>query len=280
MPELDKREEGSMSGKVITFGKHKGKSIDDVLIGDPAYLQWLAGQAWFRERHVALYQTVINFGAEPSETPDHNALQVLFLEDAFCLRFAQFVTKGFRRATVEDVQTTRSFESMGVDVKLQITDQRKPPKGEQSAELVAALAAHKAIVARRPGDRASKDELTAFALEIGGVTRVDDVGLMFEIRRTLQVRQFALEEQIRKADDEARRIWREACGCWQINLSIEIKPSVGDDYPAVLRQMRTNRSDCLFVETYTGTGATEAQFVATLFNSGIKVVFRRDLGGA
>ena len=61
------------------------------------------------------------------------------------------------------------------------------------------------------------------------------------------------------------------------NRAIEIKPVVGDDYPAVLRQMRANGSNVLFAERYTGTGATEAQFVKTFALSDIKIVFRRDV---
>jgi hypothetical protein len=61
---------------------------------------------------------------------------------------------------------------------------------------------------------------------------------------------------------------------------IEIKPTVGDDYPAVLRQMRANYSDVLFLQSYVGAGATEEQFIATLHMSGIKVVFRRDVDSA
>jgi hypothetical protein len=40
---------------------------------------------------VTLHQTIINRGAEPEETPDHNSLQVLFLDDEFCMRFARMV---------------------------------------------------------------------------------------------------------------------------------------------------------------------------------------------
>lgn len=60
-------------------------------------------------------------------------------------------------------------------------------------------------------------------------------------------------------------------------LAIEIKPSVADEYPAVLRQMARNRSHVLFVNSYTGEGATEAQFVAIFAASGRRVVFKRDV---
>jgi uncharacterized protein (DUF3820 family) len=69
---------------VIPFGKYKGRPVDEVLIDDPGYLQWLAGQDWFRAKFTILHQVIINRGNEPEETPDHNAMQVRFLDDEFC----------------------------------------------------------------------------------------------------------------------------------------------------------------------------------------------------
>jgi hypothetical protein len=275
----------SDSTKVIPFGKHKGKLIEEVQVSDPQYLQWLIGQAWVRDKHVALYQTIINYGVEPSETPEHNALQVLFLDDTFCLRFAQRITGGFRGAALADVGITRGFEVRGIDVVLEVRDRREPPKGEPPAELVAALAAHETLAARRPEKDGSIDELVGFAQEIG--VRAADIeygraqrhasNLNLYIRQELSSKRYSLDEQVSKLNVEAEQRWRKACGTQWIELSIELKPSVGDDYPAVLRQMRACKSNVLFLESYTGSGATEAQFIATFRSAGITVVFRRDL---
>jgi len=59
----------------------------------------------------------------------------------------------------------------------------------------------------------------------------------------------------------------------------ELKPVVGDDYPAILRQMKRAESDVLFVGAYTGQGATEEQFVQTMAIAGIRVVFAREVEG-
>ena len=79
---------------------------------------------------------------------------------------------------------------------------------------------------------------------------------------------------------------------WSSTIYVEIKPTVGDDYPAVLRQMkaarerprvafygsRTIREDVsrnvvLLLEEYTGVGATCEQFIEIFEASGIKVIF-------
>lgn len=66
-------------------------------------------------------------------------------------------------------------------------------------------------------------------------------------------------------------------GFVQLEVWLEIKPVVADDYPAVIRQMRRNGSEYLFVDRYTGDGATEAQFVAMFRAGNLTVVFKRDV---
>jgi hypothetical protein len=48
---------------------------------------------------------------------------------------------------------------------------------------------------------------------------------------------------------------------------------VSDDYPAVLRQMKTNHSTVLLVGEYAGKGASREQFVATFATASMRVVF-------
>lgn len=43
-------------GNVLSFGKHKGRLIEELLIDDPGYLEWLAGQDWFREKYITLHR--------------------------------------------------------------------------------------------------------------------------------------------------------------------------------------------------------------------------------
>jgi hypothetical protein len=59
-------------------------------------------------------------------------------------------------------------------------------------------------------------------------------------------------------------------------LRIEIKPSMGDDYPAVLRQMKVNMCDLLYLVEYTGTGVSLEQVKQMFAASGITVFLHRD----
>ena len=65
---------------VVNFGKYRGQPIE-ILASDRGYCDWLMAQPWFRERYQNLYTVIINNYQQPSETPEHNALQALFLDE-------------------------------------------------------------------------------------------------------------------------------------------------------------------------------------------------------
>ena len=208
----------SSEDKIVPFGKYKGRPLVEVIETDPAYLQWLTAQDWFREKFVTLHQTIINRGAETEETPDHNALQVMFLDDGFRDRFIQAL---FKDSVCEsDVE----FEVGGVDVVLKTSmTKNEVPGGMKS-------------------------------LPHYYWTHADGSG----------------ESWIGKDD------YGFSDNGLHVGLEVEIKPAVGDDYPAVLRQMKRNGSKILFLKNYAGQGATEDQFIKTFAASGFKVVFLRD----
>jgi hypothetical protein len=60
-------------------------------------------------------------------------------------------------------------------------------------------------------------------------------------------------------------------------LRIEIKPSVSDDYPSVLRQAQTLNCNCLYLREYTGKGVDEQTFVKIFETQRVKVIFQRDI---
>lgn len=213
---------------IVPFGKYKGRPIEEVLIDDPSYLQWLSGQDWFRAKFTFLHQTIINRGTESEETPEHNALQVLFLDDELCQKIVDLVRPGlFKQARPQ------------WDRCLHYDDWRTIPYPEMPTNVSAKF-------------------------ELRGVDVV--VGISGEgIERYLVA--------CRDRDSERWRLIFEDDAC----VKIEIKPSIGDDYPAVLRQMRANHSNVLLVRDYCGRGATRQQFIKTFAAASIDVVFLCDL---
>lgn len=73
---------------LVPFGKYKGRPIYE-LIADRPYTDWLAAQPWFRERYGTVYNLVVHTGATPQDTPEHNAMQARYLDHDQALRLAR-----------------------------------------------------------------------------------------------------------------------------------------------------------------------------------------------
>lgn len=71
-----------VTGELIPFGKYKGQPLA-TMASDRDYCEWLLQQSWFVERFPQIHTIVVNNFGEPSETPEHNALQIRFLDDRF-----------------------------------------------------------------------------------------------------------------------------------------------------------------------------------------------------
>lgn len=68
---------------------------------------------------------------------------------------------------------------------------------------------------------------------------------------------------------------------YHLPFGVEIKPTISDDFPSVLRQIRRYQRDfqsfAVYVRSYTGVGATEEQFRQFFESQDIRVVFEREL---
>jgi len=70
---------------LVPFGKYKGQPVE-VLAQDRDYADWLLAQAWFVQRYPQVHTLVVNNFGEPTETPEHNALQIRCLDERFRLQ--------------------------------------------------------------------------------------------------------------------------------------------------------------------------------------------------
>src|SRR5262245_38920522 len=191
------QQDESNSKKIIPFGKHEGESVEEVLVTDRKYLEWLTNQDWFRTKFVSLHQTIINQGAEPEETPEHNALQVLFLEDAFCIAFLRATFPHLDERVREKMQEHLTYY-------LQYAE-REYPRGYISEEQLN-KAKRFAL-----GDR----------IEYSFQRRFEDRGV--DVKLTINAT--SGDGHLNSKD------WPNCGGHPESCLRIEIKPLVGDDYP-------------------------------------------------
>lgn len=78
----------------VPFGKYKGQSAE-VLAADPQYMEWLISQGWVRDKFPQFYTLIINNLGEVGDTPDHNAMQALFLGKSLCVQVTHMIWKRF-----------------------------------------------------------------------------------------------------------------------------------------------------------------------------------------
>jgi hypothetical protein len=71
--------------ETIPFGKLQGKPIQ-ALDNDPSYALWLAQQPWFREKFSGIFAYVASKFDLDEETPEHNAMQLKWLNRALLSR--------------------------------------------------------------------------------------------------------------------------------------------------------------------------------------------------
>jgi hypothetical protein len=239
-----------MSDDIIPFGKYRGQPVA-ALAQDQQYAEWLVAQPWFRERYATIYNVIINnFGPASEDTPpQHNAAQALFLDAAFRAAFIRVALPQWPRDEIK-----RRIEALSHDVVVGEATKPLPRWLDHYREKLAIRIAWK-------NDEKSGTILTRAGFETGKPQWHREPyqgreGAGFPVDVLLEAKCCWSEEQL------------EYCV-----LRIEVKPSVGDDYPSVLRQMKREGADTLFIGEYVGEGVAREQFVKIFNNEGIRVVF-------
>jgi uncharacterized protein (DUF3820 family) len=261
---------------VVPFGKYKGRSIIELQETDPGYLQWLVAQDWFREKFITLHQTIINRGGEPSETPEHNYYQALFLDEKFAgavfdaahpgereQRALQWIAQNFRDEhelwKLEDKakDLRRNVDYYAVNYNPSFLNLSQKQLQEQELERTQKLTQTQAQLSE------VNEKLAALETQCAIATA--------QPINPAKLPAFSVEFETEGADVqitvEDNRHWR---------VGIEIKPAIGDDYPAVLRQMKGSSSDTLYIVTYTGAGASLDQVKKIFKASGIAILMHAD----
>ena len=250
---------GLAAQNVVPFGKYRGQPVE-VMRADQAYFDWAYAQEGIRRQHPWIFNVQLG---EPSFTPEHNRYQVLFLEPDFA-------------NGVWDVLYPESRAGMVLVNRLdtKFGDHRDPCGGQAGlvrhlrdnlgflertgrSETVLAdarqdLATAEAVLVER------REAVSAEQLRPIEPGEVEDVIVEFEAKESFDTR---------------------SAGSADVQLSfygkvyrIEIKPQMGDDYPAVLRQMKASGCDVLYLVNYNGSGATLDQVVRLFKASGITVL--------
>ncbi|WP_147679201.1 hypothetical protein [Algibacter pacificus] len=243
-----------MEDKIIPFGKYKGKPVE-ILATDKEYVQWLTAQSFFKEKHINLYNVVINNFREPVDTPEHNKIQILFLKPEFRVKLAYLVN-------------SKLFENNSERINKAMLKILESTKDRENEYFLDAL--------KNPN---SNDKFGLYSKRLLKFSKP-----VFE---KVDV-SFSLWYGMKFAYDNNWRNWSYFEQEKQSSYWLEIKPIIGDDFPAVLRQMKASMpfqtndyfSDKFFillVGEYTGIGATKNEFIEYFRTQGYYVIFKSQL---
>ena len=107
---------------IVPFGKYKGQPVES-LMSDAAYVDWIRQQDWLATKFPQINTLIINNFAEATETPEHNAMQALFFDDAFLRNYvkfsAGFMDFDFDETNYETEKIRIQAEHHGFDIYLQ-----------------------------------------------------------------------------------------------------------------------------------------------------------------
>lgn len=232
--------------KIVPFGKYKGQPVE-LLTADRNYCEWLAGQDWFREKFAELHLTIVNCGNEPVETPEHNRMQAQFLDFDIC------------RALVKALISSASLISSEL-----LTEE------EVALECVTLD-----IIERKPWNE----------MAVGGLL-FEDKGwdVSFSLAHGTSVCCVSQKEltpsysYYDRSDTWNNRTYLDFS--FRERFCVECKPSLGDDYPAVLRQIKARPNEgyrVLLINRFAAIGADYEQVKKFYLNSRIHVLLESEL---
>ena len=262
--------------QLVPFGKYKGQPVS-VMQNDTQYCDWLATQDWFRERYANVYnQVVINNFTEPTETPEHNRLQMLFLDDDF---LGSFCDKIFDFSLQEKFNKTASaIKRKYKDVKKYFED----VNGNASKEIL-----------NNYIDFFAKLNLIENFFEISNINFEQNA---FDV--VIEYKFYKIWSRIHNYYDLVKEEDRPFYCMYDIDeirscIFVEIKPCLGDDFPAVLRQIKSNSEvnvgrgrkeplggeKVLIIDEFTAQGATFEQVKKVFELSNITLLKFSDVQG-
>lgn len=192
---------------VVPFGKYKGRSIEEIA-EDKQYCDWLCAQPWFGEKYRDLYQIIINNFSEPEDTPEHNRLQAQFLDEQLSFEVARIVSCKMG-VEIEDQEIKVEFEVGGVDVVLTFSALRGRMRYTEEREIGPVYNEYIEYCN-------ANQNYWGYFRDWKRENNKSSYGLVFGERK-------------------------------EVKIFIELKPSIGDDYPSILRKLPRDRKQLVVI---------------------------------
>lgn len=235
---------------IIPFGRYKGKNIDS-LVNDPefrSWCNWAVNQPDIKIRYSNFCQIIVNNFSQPQDTPEHNKLQNLFLDEMFCLALGKLCN--WKPMSIK--KCIRNHEKVINNTFKTTCDWKKIDELKSMKEYIS-----EPILDEDNNEVPNNDFLFL------------KIKTIFE--------EYGWDVIIQSNDSECKSdcLAYNDCDIKEDKIAIEIKPCVGDDYPAILRQMKMTQIhpefQCLVYEKFNADGATLDQLKSVFASSGFMV---------
>jgi hypothetical protein len=210
------------------------------------------------ERFAELHAAIATRGAAIDDSPEHNGIQARFLLPEFCVACILAGAPKWLDKRRSEYVDRRSW-----------SEQKKQREIENAIEYV-------------------DNDLNYYESKLGGREQLDSH--LLSLRTQLEMAKKTLLEKVgelsaAKAKISVRFEQRGvdvvvtcSFGLDETDLpGIEIKPSMGDDFPTVMRQMERLKARILVVDSYSGRAVPVPQLRQMFEANGLKLLFIRDI---
>lgn len=270
------------SAIVVPFGKHKGATVAELLAKDPSYADWILAQGWVAERFAELHAAIMTRGAGTDDTPEHNAIQARFLDQTFVVAFLLSMDKGVVEAKRQGFRDSWIWWNTSKDRERLETCKRNI---EYHRRYSTSDSYNMSVIASLPPERMEQHraDLQSHKLQLA---EEESSGATIEARIAAveapePVFHNHVEFEHRGVDVVLRWSWNERgagpIGSYGDCCAIEIKPSLGDDFPTVMRQIRRLNASYLLVEQYTGRAVPLPDLRRMFQANGVRFILLREI---
>jgi hypothetical protein len=268
--------------QAVPFGKYKNQPYE-VLLADAGYAMYLLGSMYakLQSQHPMLLAFLVSRYGLPDSTPEHNRLQNRFLDESFAIRFAMTASPLLSQRLAE-LQTIDLAKSWTAYVRRELTTEKERSDRRQRWDAPSRMPELRDDLMRQ----ASRLSFVPFTGTLEGATWLKPVArveLEFEKEgadvayRVTGGGYVVTAVPVNLGGNEVDE--EKLITSYGVNFPfrVEVKPIVGDDYPAILRAMKTVKTRQLLVGEYAGAGATWDEMVKVFELSGITAVLLDDV---
>jgi len=229
--------------EIVPFGKFKGQPIER-LYEDPSYVKWISEQDGIKQRYPQFYNLVINnFTSAPVDTPEHNEMQIKFLDPLYRLKLVfMFFPDFFTYDNNHFLENIREYYQVVL----------KYPKEYMYGG-------------------SNLDTFRRLLFEMYEKN-------LFESRKLLLFEDCGSDVSFHVSYGyslyEFRKIWSKVESHFfkDASFRIELKPSIGDDFPTVFREMKQHKSNLLILKNFTTSTITFDQLKQYFKTENISVI--------